>query len=120
MKGGFSMCMVNEIVLCMKLTSDEQIYSLKSVAEVKDTFSQQDVSGITENSLKNEYYVTEHDGYTEMYKICSSDAELKEFLDNTENGIFANNAREPLMYASLLVNDLKRLITYREPNGGTI
>lgn len=55
-----------------------------------------------------------------MYKICSSDTELKEFLDNTENGIFANNAREPLMYASLLVNDLKRLITYREPNGGTI
>ena len=26
------MCMVNEIVLCMKLTGDEQIYSLKSVA----------------------------------------------------------------------------------------
>lgn len=52
MKGGFSMCMVNEIVLCMKLTSDEQIYSLKSVAEVRDTFSQQDVSGITGNSLK--------------------------------------------------------------------
>jgi len=55
-----------------------------------------------------------------MYKICSSDTELKEFLDNTKNGIFANNAREPLMYASLLVTDLKRLITYREPNGGTI
>lgn len=46
------MCMVNEIVLCMKLTSDEQIYSLKSVAEVRDTFSQQDVFGITGNSLK--------------------------------------------------------------------
>ena len=67
----------------MKLTSDEQIYSLKSVAEVRDTFSQQDVSGITGNSLKNEYYVTEHNGYTEMYKICSSDTELKEFSDNT-------------------------------------
>ena len=65
----FSLCMVIEIVLCMKLTSDEQIYSLKSVAEVRDTFSQQDVFGITGNSLKNEYYVTEHNGYTEMYKI---------------------------------------------------
>lgn len=89
------MCMVNEIVLCMKLTSDEQIYSLKSVAEVKDTFSQQDVSGITGNSLKNEYYVTEHNGYTEMYKICSSDTELKEFLDNTETYL-------PTMQGSLL------------------
>lgn len=116
------MCRVTDICMCIKVLSDRKLYSLKTINEICDTFPRQDAEGIRDTYRTGEFYVKGNLSGSEMYKICSSDEELTEFLRaaGEKGNIFANNAREPLSYASLLIKNFKRLITYCEPNGGTV
>lgn len=113
------MCSVNEIVMCEQTFSDdERVMSLKSVEEVMNTFSKDDCKGIKTCSEHGQFYANR----SGKYKICSSDDELIRFVNETDKKgtIFANNAHEPLSYAAGLISNMKKLITYSEPNGGTI
>ena len=63
------MCKVSDIVLEVKTLTDGEIYSIRTLQEIRDTFPKKDVIGI-ENT--DGYYANS----TGKYKICSSDSEL--------------------------------------------
>ena len=97
------MCRISDVVMEVKTLTDREIYSIKTLQEVRDTFKREDVEGI-ENSTG--FY----QNASGRYKICSSDSELLSFCEGkecAENAIFACSSAEALKYLGTLMN-LKR------------
>lgn len=85
------MCKVSDIVLEVKTLTDGEIYSIRTLQEIRDTFPKKDVIGI-ENT--DGYYANS----TGKYKICSSDSELLTFCDCARHAIFACSSTEAMQY----------------------
>lgn len=94
------MCTVSDIVLEVKTLTNGEIYSIRTLQEIRDTFPKKDVIGI-ENT--DGYYANS----TGKYKICSSDSELLTFCDCARHAIFACSSTEAMQYLGSLINTKK-------------
>lgn len=103
---------ITDMVMCINFLSSSQVYSLKTVDEVINTFKKEDVKGILNTLNTEKYYATDFG----KYKIPKDDQQVMSFIKacNSENIIFANSSREPLSYVSSIMKDVTRYLTYNE------